>query len=261
MSFNAAFLSVFVMPASLFYAPMFYTPVFAADGESHCAAETVDNTPYTICTFSTADDIRLFWGEKETPFGSFTKLSDSLAQDNLSLEFAMNGGMYHQDRSPVGLFVAGGDKKARAQTKASNDNFGMLPNGVFHLSDGQAGVTETLSYLKLKTPQNYATQSGPMLVIDGALHPKFNQNSTSKRVRNGVGVSEDGQEVYFVKSEAPVNFYNFANLFKDRLETPNALYLDGVISRVFDAQSGRHDYGVKMGPIIGVVRVSTEAIQ
>jgi uncharacterized protein YigE (DUF2233 family) len=138
------------------------------------------------------------------------------------------------------------------QTKASTGNFGMLPNGVFHIHNGQAGVSETNQFLLKSTVPDFATQSGPMLVIDGALHPKFNAGSTSRRIRNGVGVTAAGS-VVFVMSEQPVNFHDFASLFKDELNTPNALYLDGVISRVFSTELDRNDYGAKMGPIVGVV--------
>jgi len=91
-----------------------------------------------------------------------------------------------------------------------------------------------------------------MLVIDGSLHAKFRAQSTSKKRRNGVGV--DGDKIYFAISEEPVNFHHFGRLFRDQLKTPNALYLDGVVSRLYDTGLSRNDPGMPMGPIIAVVR-------
>ena len=253
MSYKAGVLTVFIACLS-----SLMSTAFAAEEAPNCQLETFHQTPFTICEFSASEDIRLFWGVSTKPFGEFKPLSENLAESGLSLDFAMNAGMYHKDRSPVGLFVADGKVRTQVQTKASVGNFGMLPNGVFHISKGRAGVTETLSYVKGNVSPTYATQSGPMLIIDGAFHPKFNEGSTSTRIRNGVGVSQDGRRVFFVKSEKPVNFYNFARLFKERLGASNALYLDGVVSRVFDAQTGRRDFGVRMGPILGVVRPSED---
>ena len=118
-------------------------------------------------------------------------------------------------------------------------------------------MTETRAFLLKSTVPDYATQSGPMLVINGKLHPKFLENSTSRKIRNGVGIN--GGAVIFVKSEDPVNFHTFATLFRDDLGAPNALYLDGTISRLYSAELGRNDRGAVMGPIVGVVTARSEA--
>ena len=96
-------------------------------------------------------------------------------------------------------------------------------------------------------------QSGPMLAIDGALHPRFLPDSDSYKIRNGVGVSADGTEAVFALSEAPVNFHTFARFFRDEMGLPNALYFDGTISRLFAPDLGRDDMGVAMGPMVGLV--------
>jgi uncharacterized protein YigE (DUF2233 family) len=113
-------------------------------------------------------------------------------------------------------------------------------------------VVESRAFAEARPVCRYATQSGPMLVIDGALHPKFLATSDSLYVRNGVGVTEDGRAVMVISNDA-VNFHSFARLFRDVLDTPNALYLDGNISRLYAPQLDRHDGGFPMGPILGVV--------
>ena len=221
---------------------------------SSCQPKEFEAQNFTVCEFSASEDIRLFWGEGTEPFMRFEALDNHVKASGKELTFAMNGGMYHSDRRPVGYYLENGETRQSLMTKSSNDNFGMLPNGVFHLSPGRAGVTETKAFATKDMDITYASQSGPMLVINGSLHPKFRKNSTSRKRRNGVGVSHDGQTVYFAISDAPVNFHTFGRLFQEELGTPNALYLDGVISRLYDKPSGRHDMGLPMGPIIGVVR-------
>ncbi|MEO1749932.1 MAG: phosphodiester glycosidase family protein, partial [Pseudomonadota bacterium] len=88
---------------------------------------------------------------------------------------------------------------------------------------------------------------------DSALHPRFLPKSDSLHIRNGVGTSADGSKVWFAISQEPVNFHSFARLFRDHLKTPNALFLDGSISKLFAPDLNRRDLGFPMGPIIGVV--------
>lgn len=229
-------------------------PSLAVGETSPCKDIEFQTDVFTVCKFSTVgSDVRLFWGEGDQPYRDFEAVSEAVRSKEQQLIFAMNAGMYHEDRAPVGLYMGSDGQRGNLQTKASYGNFGMLPNGVFHVSSSGMAVTETTIFQAKKLTPDHATQSGPMLVIENKLHPKFRQKSTSKRIRNGVGVSADGETVYFAMSEAPVNFYGFASLFKDKLKTPNALYLDGTISRLYDATTGRNDLGLAMGPIVGVV--------
>jgi uncharacterized protein YigE (DUF2233 family) len=128
----------------------------------------------------------------------------------------------------------------------------LLPNGVFCIRSFGFSVFESNVYAQLSSICDYATQSGPMLVIDGALHPKFLADSTSRYVRNGVGVDENGN-AFFAISDSRVTFHEFARLFRDVLGTPNALYLDGSISRLYAPELDRADLGLPMGPIVGLV--------
>jgi uncharacterized protein YigE (DUF2233 family) len=130
----------------------------------------------------------------------------------------------------------------------------MLPNGVFCVGHGTAQVIETLTFAAAPPPCRYASQSGPMLVIDGALHPRFLRNSTSRYVRNGVGTTADGSRAVFVISDRPVSLYDFARFFRDGLGLPNALYFDGNVSRLYAPQLGRDDAGRPVGPMVVVAQ-------
>jgi uncharacterized protein YigE (DUF2233 family) len=92
-----------------------------------------------------------------------------------------------------------------------------------------------------------------MLVINGALHPRFTAASTSKFIRNGVGATPDGQKAIFVISNAPLTLHMFGRYFKDHLNLKSALYLDGNVSRLYAPMINRRDFGRRLGPIIGVV--------
>lgn len=214
----------------------------------------VDDLRFTVCTVDPAsEELRLFRTDAEdTILGSFTRVDQMLDAQGEQLGIAMNAGMYHADRSPVGLYIENGEQTRSAVPNPGPGNFGLLPNGVFCVSDGGARVIETRTYIKEAPACTHATQSGPMLVIDGELHPRFLVDSTSRYIRNGVGVGADGL-VHFAISDSRVRFHEFGRLFRDVLKTPQALYFDGKISRLFAPQIDRHDAGFPMGPIIGTV--------
>ncbi len=231
---------------------------FAGQSVPLCEDITYQDSPYTICTVDLNTDALTLFLQREDgrAFGHFSLIDDALADDGKRLSFGMNAGMYHSDRAPVGLYTEDGTQVQRLITSAGPGNFGLLPNGVLCLGDGRADVFETLSFEAQEPDCRSATQSGPMLVIDGALHPRFLVDSTSRFVRNGVGTHADGKTAVFAISNSPVTFHQFGSLFRDLLQTPNALYFDGNISRLHAPQLGRSDIGFAMGPIIGTISTS-----
>ncbi|HBF32580.1 MAG TPA: hypothetical protein DDW73_23635 [Rhizobium sp.] len=226
----------------------------AANLAPSCWDEKTADTTYHICKVDPLlADIRVYnEGADGTPLRSFDSLIAQLAKEGRSLLFATNGGMYEHDLSPVGLFVSQGITRKPATTLDGWGNFFLKPNGVFYLKDGKAAVMETQHFLNLAIQPEYATQSGPMLVVDGTIHPRFLPDSDSLKIRNGVGVDQNGQ-VLFAISNAPVRFYDMAVFFRDQLATPNALFLDGTISSIAEPASGRIDRDYPLGTIIAVI--------
>ncbi|MBJ6127717.1 phosphodiester glycosidase family protein [Microvirga splendida] len=217
-----------------------------------CRPHQYDDGTFVVCTVSLRKyEVRMFWrGPDGEVLGSFDRLRGT--PEGSRLAFAMNAGMYHEDRSPVGLYVENGKELKAANTRNGPGNFHLKPNGIFYVKDRQAGVLETGTYLKRKIRPDFATQSGPMLVINGQIHPQFSEQSTSRKIRNGVGVK--GQDtVVFAISEDPVTFSTFARLFRDELGCTNALFLDGSISSLYVPSLGRMDTLMPMGPIIGAL--------
>lgn len=209
---------------------------------------------YTLCTVDAAsEELRLFYKDADdSVIGSFGAIA--ALPDVTRLDFAMNAGMYHDDRRPVGHYIENGVEVMRVIPNAGPGNFGLLPNGVFCINDDTAQVYETLQYLEDAPVCRDASQSGPMLVIDGALHPRFLPDSTSRFIRNGVGASADGRTAVFAISNNSVTFYEFGGLFRDYLGLPNALYFDGKVSRLYSRALGRSDFGFQLGPMVGVVQ-------
>ena len=222
---------------------------------AHAACEEMrdETARYLACRFDPArEEVRLHLAAPDgKPYGGFAALRRQLWEERRVLLFGMNAGMYHRDLSPVGYFAEYGRVLKPAVTGGGWGNFHLLPNGVFLIKDGRASVMETKAFAASGMVPDFGTQSGPMLVINGKLHPRFLADSDSFKIRNGVGVDAEGQ-VHMVVSRVPVRFHDFAVFFRDRLETANALYLDGTISSVFNAEENRMDQLFPMGPILSV---------
>ncbi len=219
-----------------------------------CRTLAHERSRYVVCEADLRHQVvKFFWkragGE---PYGYLASLPQSLGERRGRLLFATNAGMYHPDYRPVGLYVENGRELVRANTKAGPGNFHMKPNGVFYVAGEVAGVLETATFLKQKPQAEFATQSGPMLVINNRLHPRFAHSGGSRKHRNGVGVL-DPSTVVFAVSEAEVSFGEFARLFRDRLGCKNALFLDGgSVPRLYSPEAPHTDNLLPLGPMIGV---------
>lgn len=177
-------------------------------------------------------DLRLYWkNDNNQNIGSIQNLKIWLEGKNRILEFAMNAGMYKKDNSPQGLYIEKQKILSALDTTRASGNFYLKPNGIFYLTTNKtAAICRTEDFRNIEKVE-YATQSGPMLLIDGQIHPEFKKESANLNIRNGVGILPDGK-VLFVLSKKEINFYDFANYFKS-LGCKNALYLDGFVSRAF----------------------------
>jgi prepilin-type processing-associated H-X9-DG protein len=220
--------------------------------QNACQPISAAGSDYSVCTIDLRrHEVALFWkGPDGEPFGGFGPLLKT--PRGQKLVFAMNAGMYKEDGSPVGLYVENGQELKRANTASGPGNFHLKPNGVFFVAGQSAGVLETGRYLRQRPRADYATQSGPMLVIDGQIHPKISENGPSKKIRNGVGV-RDRNTVVFAISERPVTFGEFARLFRDELGCANALFLDGSVSSLYAPSLNRNDSLMPLGPIVGAL--------
>ena len=209
---------------------------------------------FTVISVDTEhEELQLFLrDETGKGFKRFDQLKTWLAARNKQLVFAMNAGMYHANYAPVGLFIQNTEQQSALNLENGWGNFFLKPNGVFLLSKSGPQVIESSEYPALARDVLLATQSGPLLLRNGMVHPAFKPESSSRLKRNGVGVI--GSKAIFVISEQPVNFYEMAIFFRDTLHCQDALYLDGSISGIYSVELNRNDVTVDLGPIIGVVK-------
>ena len=161
----------------------------------------------------------------------------------------MNAGMFDTAGRPIGMTTVNGMPVHKINRRDGYGNFHLKPNGVFMITcGGSAEIFRSDAIPQFRCAPQLSTQSGPMLVIEGKLHPKLEPDGTSRNIRNGVGVR--GGKALFVISQDPVSLGKFARFFRDRLKTPNALYFDGSVSSLWDPANGRQDSRSPLGPII-----------
>jgi uncharacterized protein YigE (DUF2233 family) len=199
------------------------------------------------------ENIQLFWKNDTGLIRNLKTLKAFVESKNKDLVFAMNGGMYMEDNSPLGLFIQD-HKQIRKPNiaKGYNGNFYLQPNGVFYLNDDKSARVCQTSEFNADDKIKYATQSGPMLVVNGEIHPAFKEGSSNLNIRNGVGILADGK-VLFAMSKNVINFYDFAKYFKDR-GCKNALYLDGFVSRTYLPEKNWAQLDGNFGVIIGITK-------
>jgi uncharacterized protein YigE (DUF2233 family) len=197
-------------------------------------------------------DIRFYWkDEKGRIFGSIRELKKWTNEKGLKLAFAMNGGMFMKDQTPLGLYIENGETLRKLNTSSGRGNFYIRPNGIFYITkSNQAGICKTSEFINNGLIK-YATQSGPMLVIDGKINSVFKKNSTSRNIRNGVGILP-GNKIICAISKGKINFYEFA-LFFEKSGCKDAMYLDGIISQAYMPENKVRQKGGKFGVIIGVI--------
>lgn len=216
------------------------------------ASSKVIDTPLIVSyeVDPSISNIELYWkNDQGELIKSISRLEDYLLSKNKKLTFAMNAGMYLEDHSAQGLFIQNGKIIKPLNIDSGYGNFYLKPNGIFFITKKKKAFVLPTSDFKLINEILFATQSGPMLVIDGKIHSSFSKTGTSLYVRNGVGVLPNGN-LLFAISSSPINFYNFASFFKDK-KCANALYLDGFVSRAYIPEKNwlqkDGDFGVMIG--------------
>ena len=197
--------------------------------------------------------LHFYWKDSNgNIFRSIQNLKNNLARQDKTLVFAMNGGMYDTQNAPQGLFIQNGKLLHNLDTNTGAGNFYLLPNGVFYITKNNTPYITTTQRYKQHPNIQYATQSGPMLVIDGKIHPAFKKGSTNLNIRNGVGILPNNT-IIFAMSKTPINFYDFADYFKKQ-GCKQALYLDGFVSRTYLPSQNWTQTDGNFGVIIAEVR-------
>ena len=202
-----------------------------------------------------ANAVCFYWKDDQGKvIGSLGNLKSYTQRKGQQLVFAMNGGMYLEDQSPQGLYIEEGRMIRPLNTANSSfGNFYMNPNGVFCITTDHKATICTRANFRADKRVRFATQSGPMMVIDGQINPLFKQGSENTNIRNGVGILPD-QTLVFAMSKNKISFYDFAAYFK-ALGCKQALYLDGFISRTYYPAQKWEQLDGGFGVMIGVLSI------
>ena len=231
----------------------------APEPDSPCVRVVFEETPLVDCI---ADPARhairtVLSGSRGNPYRGFAEYTLDRAADADPVAFAVNGGMFDNLGKPIGYYVEDGKRLKELNRARGLGNFHLLPNGVFYV-DGKDWRIRTADdfYENVTDRPDYGTQSGPMLVIDGELHPDIQDDGPSRYVRNAVGIDDEGR-AHFVISGRPLSFGRLARYYRDELEVKNALYLDGAVSSLWDPARDRMDQRAPLGPLIVVEKRAT----
>ncbi|MDC0714923.1 phosphodiester glycosidase family protein [Stigmatella sp. ncwal1] len=188
-----------------------------------------------------------------TSFSSLGNLRGWLQGRGKRLVFATNAGMFTPARRPVGLYVEEGRELVGLNTQEDTGNFFLKPNAVFFVTETGAGILESGAY-EAHPPAKvlYATQSGPALLLHGKVHPAFREGSRNLSPRrSGVGIIPPNKVVFAIANQE-VNLHEFASFFRDQFGCQDALYLDGVVSRMYLPALGRDELDGDFGAMIAI---------
>jgi uncharacterized protein YigE (DUF2233 family) len=225
-----------------------------------CRAATFENSDFTDCIAAPKrQKIRtILNGKDDMPLRDLSHLKSSLGNESASVAFAMNAGMFDDAGKPIGYYVEDNNRSKKLNRNKGGGNFHLLPNGVFYGDDMNWHIKTADDFADAVTKRPYfGTQSGPMLLINGALHPKIAEDGQSVNIRNAVGIDAQGR-AHFVISEVPVSFGRLARYMRDELHCTDALYLDGTVSSLWYPAGGRLDSGFPLGPLIAVMKTAKE---
>jgi uncharacterized protein YigE (DUF2233 family) len=183
--------------------------------------------------FLSKSTVRLFWKTSNgNRIGTFDKLNDLVSASGDHLIFAANAGIFDSTFSPCGLHVENGQELVPSNLKTGTGNFYLKPSGIFLIDNRGPAIIESSQYLSLPAKPILATQSGPLFLVKGQINAQFAIDSDNRRIRSGIGVISSDR-IVFVISRDPVTFYEFASFFQKTLHCPDALYLDGEVSKFY----------------------------
>jgi uncharacterized protein YigE (DUF2233 family) len=226
-----------------------------------CRATQFEGSEFTNCVAAPGQQsIRtVLNGADGQPLRRLDRLQQMLGTKAKSVAFAMNAGMYDDDGNPIGYYVEKGERIKKLNRNKGAGNFHLLPNGVFYVAKDKWHIKSSDDFADNVTERPlYGTQSGPMLLINGKWHPEIAENGNSLNIRNAVGIDTKGR-AHFVISSTPVSFGRLARFFRDKLNCPNALYLDGTISALWYPAGDRMDVSTDLGPLIVVDTIAKPA--
>lgn len=222
-------------------------------GPAPCAALTASTLRHqgvafdVVCVPPGAGRVRVHEG---SPSQTIEELRAKLEASGARPFAITNAGIFEPDHRPTGLLVVDGREAGKLNTAQGHGNFFLQPNGVLVLAPAPT-IVETSAFAASPPAASQATQSGPLLVSAGRLHPKLSRSSSNKALRSGAGVDSGGR-LYLAISREETTFWALATLLRDALGCPDALYLDGAISELWAPSLGRTATSQRFSGLISV---------
>ncbi|MDY0014659.1 MAG: phosphodiester glycosidase family protein [Bacteroidales bacterium] len=236
-------------------------PILIVIGFSFCYPhKTFEEEKYVYYVVNPSKQDMAFYWKDDTGaiLKTFTNLKTFVESRDLELVFAVNGGMFTSNYSPKGLYIENGKLLHPLDRKNGKGNFYLKPNGVFYIDDNKKPHICQTAVFKYNKHIQYATQSGPMLVIDGKIHSAFKPHSKNLNIRNGVGILSD-TSLLFVISKEPLTFYDFASFFLEK-GCKQALFLDGMLSEMYLPEKNWVQLDTNFGVMIAVTKPITNQL-
>lgn len=201
---------------------------FAAD---RCVLSDPALTVQSYHVDAKRERIVTYWKNKDgKAWESIRNLLNDI-DSNGRVQMVMNGGIYDKSYAPLGLYIENGRKRVPLNRASGGGNFFIRPGGVFYLK-GQKAAIVSLDQFTSSKGVDYAVQSGPLLIQNGNINPRLLASASSRKIRNAVGITSQGQ-VVFMLSAGATNFFDFACYAKSKLAIRQMLYLDGTISAMY----------------------------
>jgi uncharacterized protein YigE (DUF2233 family) len=193
-----------------------------------------DGVTYHL-VFAKPENIRILWKSRNgQQMRTIPEVADDLRSRGEKPSTVMNAGIFEPGGIPCGLLIQSGKVLNPVNRGPGKGNFYLKPSGIFMIGTTTAAIVRTDEYPAAGFEVRYATQSGPLLLRRGMMHPAISATSSSRLHRNGVGITRDGKVILamtdFHSSKFP-NLYEFAMLFQ-KLGCDDALFLDGDLSQM-----------------------------
>ena len=204
---------------------------FSAFAAAKCALTDPSLTLQSYTADPQRERIVMYWQKEDgKAWGSLRALLADI-DHNGQVQMAMNGGIYDKAYAPLGLYIEKGRQLTPLNRASGGGNFLSRPGGVFYLRGQNAGIV-SINKFRASPAIRYAVQSGPMLIENGKINWRLKPSASSRKLRNGVGITGDGK-VVFMLSARETNFYDFACYAQSKLNVRQMLYLDGTISKMY----------------------------
>jgi uncharacterized protein YigE (DUF2233 family) len=216
--------------------------------------KSTNNKVYSYVVDPKIQELNFYWKDDNGKIlKTISNLKAWLKTKNKELVFAMNGGMFMQNYTPLGLYIKDQKTITSLNSRTGTGNFYMSPNAVFYITNtNEAYIKRTIDFSTIENVKS-ATQSGPMLLVNGVINKEFTKGSSNVNIRNGVGILPNNK-ILFAISNGKINFYDFAEYCKNA-GCKEALYLDGYVSKMYLPELKMTNIEGNFGVLVGVTKI------